>query len=200
MAKWTDEELQELKEMIGKCDRYEMAERLGRSYSSVHNMVIKQGWVQMKPKGYTPEEDALLAEMLPTHSIKDIAATLGRKYGSIDHRIRRLKLKRRREREWTDEEDAFLGDMYPQMDVVQLGGELKRSIKSVIARLQVLELSNTSYHNYYRKQSLKGPTGLQPIPEEQRVTQRPAAVYSNPDYTRLPEYYSQKNVRGYAYQ
>jgi len=122
----------------------ELAEKLGRTISSVENRrtrlkipVPKPGW-----RFFTPEDDALLG----TAPDVEIAKRLGRHPASVQTRRLRLGLRKtnpRKRRPWTPQEDAILGTASD----TEIAALLDRHIATVCVRRQQLGVSNFYWMN-----------------------------------------------------
>jgi hypothetical protein len=125
--------------LFNKLNDKELAEKFGRTISSVENRrtrlripVPKPGW-----RLFTPEEDALLG----TAPDVEIAKRLGRHPSSVQTRRLRLGLRKsspRARRPWTPTEDSLLGTMSD----TDLAARLDRHIATVCIRRQKLGVPN----------------------------------------------------------
>jgi hypothetical protein len=132
---WTPQE----DRLFGRLNDPEIAQKLGRTQSSVENRrtrlkipVPKPGW-----RFFTPAEDALLG----TAPDAVIAKQLGRHPSSVQDRRLRLGLRKgnpRKRRPWTPEEDAILGTASD----TEIAARLHRHVSLVCIRRQKLKIPN----------------------------------------------------------
>lgn len=134
---------------------------------------------------WTPEKERELAEIYQRKSLDQLAEHFGTTVRSLQVKMSRMKLKKGHAHEtaWTDQKDEYLRVFADDKTPWEMAQKLRMTVGQVETRMQML--------------------GLKEKPQITRSTtvcgqQRPPALYSNPDYTRISQYYQQERGGYYA--
>ena len=137
MKRWSEEELQFLRDNDGKLTVKEAAAALGRTYCSVNLARVRLGLAETQPRWTEEEKEYLLAhkdDMMDS----EIAAVLGRHVESVGNM--RRKLSGYKNRPWTTEEEEILRECWGTMTMAGICKKLDRSHNAIMVRVQHLGL------------------------------------------------------------
>lgn len=137
MKRWSEEELQFLRDNDGKLTVKEAAAALGRTYGSVNLARVRLGLAETQPR-WTEEEKAYLLAHKDDMMDSEIAAVLGRHVESVGNM--RRKLSGYKNRPWTTEEEEALRECWGTMTMAGICKKLDRSYNAIMARVQHLGL------------------------------------------------------------
>lgn len=151
--KWTDGEINILKELYLQKSREYIAKKLGRTPNSVAMMASRSGLFTATPrkKSWTAEDDMFLKKHIARWPIKKIAKKLGRTQTAAQRRAwnqhfsRNCPNQRRtQQRFWTEQEIKQLEYMFGRYSEKDIAAKFGRSLQSVIAKSKRLGLKNPS--------------------------------------------------------
>jgi len=143
MARWTDDEVKYLKENAEYGNYQEIADHLGRSYSSVKSKANKID-LQTRIK-WTEEKITFLKQNYPEKSDEKIAEKLGCTERAV--KCKRQEIGIVNEHLWTQDEKEFLKQNWREMSDKQLSEELDRTQTAVVNERHELDIVRPDNHS-----------------------------------------------------
>jgi hypothetical protein len=110
-GRWTDEELQRLRELWGLRSEERLAREFGRSVESVRRAAARAFDGRLRRGPWSEEELDRLRQHLGASPVEVVAKVLGRRVADVRAQVEELASRRRRGR-WTREELALLRKLY----------------------------------------------------------------------------------------
>jgi DNA-directed RNA polymerase specialized sigma24 family protein len=142
MARWTDDEVQYLKENAEYGNYQEIADHLGRSYSSVKSKANKID-LQTRIK-WTEQKISFLKENYPEKSDEKIAEKLGCTESAVKNKRHEIGIVN--EHLWTEDEKEFLRENWNEMSDKKLAEELDRTKTAVVNERHELGIIRPETH------------------------------------------------------
>lgn len=97
----------------------------------------------MKPRAYTPAQDAVIREYYGRVPVDTLAHVLERTECSVKSRATKLGLSLTRRREWQPAELDILRELYPTTDTQQLADMLNRTVDSITSQANIQGVHKT---------------------------------------------------------
>jgi hypothetical protein len=142
MARWTDDEVQYLKENAEYGNYQEIADYLGRSYVSVKSKANKIN-INTRIK-WTDERKDFLRDTWPKKTDKEIADKLDCTKKAVE--LQRSKMGLVNDHLWTQDEKEFLKKNWREMSDKQLAEELDRTQTAVVNERHELDIIRPENH------------------------------------------------------
>lgn len=138
-ARWSDQEIETLKELYPVKTKAQIAEEMRRSFRAVGAMITKLRLSGEKPSvAWTAEEDEFLEKHIFTWPVEKIAEKLGRGCRAVQGRAWRKRLLK--QTGWTKEEIQQLRHLLPNHSRQEIAEKLGRTVYSVAKKQKRLGL------------------------------------------------------------
>jgi G:T-mismatch repair DNA endonuclease (very short patch repair protein) len=140
--KWTSEQDAVVKELYGKVQAKEIAEKIGRTAEAVRIRAKTLGINRDRPERWTKKEEALLIEKYEELGPTEMHILIPNKsIAAIQGKARLMSLKCKEQRMWSSEEEQFMRDNYQQLSNKEIEAFLDRSENSVQRKAEEMGLS-----------------------------------------------------------
>lgn len=138
-GKWTDEEIQFLRDNRDHMMVRELAQSLGRTYdatsSKLYSLCITRNTEGKEGKPFTWEEDEYIRKHFDETTLDDIARHIGRTERSVRKRANyHLGLKKAPKHQWTAEEYDLLDGPYTEEQVAEMTGRTLVGVRDAYYR------------------------------------------------------------------
>ena len=141
--RWTDAEIEILREKYPSLGPGPVAEELGRPRASVVQKACRLSVVKIAGSPVSDEEKEFVRQHYHGMGSRWVAERLGRSVSSVQHIAERLHLPRKqREGSWTAEEIEILKADYPLLGPQAVATRTGRTIPAVVHRAKVLGVSS----------------------------------------------------------
>lgn len=153
IKRWTDEEIEFLKEHCPISGVNYVAEKLGRTAKAVG---IKASRLNISCFGgnWTKEEDSILKKYYPIEGSKGVSERINRTREAIIQRASMFNLESGAlPSSWTEKEEAILIKYYPTKGTEWCAKKLKRTDQAVRARASMLNIK-AEYYNWTEKEDM----------------------------------------------
>lgn len=151
--KWSNEEINRLKELSKTKKLSELVKEFNRTSRSIKEMAKRLGInIMSDRKNWTEDEYQLLEKltMIDKKTPKEIADILGRSENAIIIKISRrgLKIQTNDKRFWTKEEEILLSDLWGTESFEMIAKKLNRTVSSIKNKAFSLGLGSAIENNY----------------------------------------------------
>ena len=150
--KWTEEELEYLKENINNQTKGQLAIHLRRHPNSIC-WKIRELNLRPNKKNWTENEIKFLKKNYLTMGLPGLAANLNRSQNSIYNKAYQLNVTRKR-RKWTENEVSYLKENYLQCSITELALNLERSEGAIKHKEKDLGLETEIIHPLWTEDGL----------------------------------------------